>query len=224
MATEHTVKPGECFASLAEQHGFSSYKTLYDHPENAALKSRRPNPNVLCPGDIVHIPDKGQKQEARATGQSHSFQLRARPPVPLRVVIQDDTGKPQVGVAYVLTVGENIFQGKTDGTGLVEHQIDPAIQQGKLTVWLNREATEGEAAVLEEVVIPLAIGHLEPAETVGGVQARLNNLGFTCGNVTGAWNKETQDAMQRFQQKHGLPITRQPTVALQEKLRQLHGS
>ena len=224
MATEHTVKQGECFASLAEHHGFSSYKTLYDHPKNAALKRKRPNPNVLCPGDVIHIPDRGQKEEARATGQSHTFQLRARPPVPLRVIIQDEKGKPQTGATYVLTVAGKTFRGRTDGAGLIHHEIDPAVQRGELTVWLDREATEGEAAAQEEVTIPLAIGHLEPAETAKGVQARLNNLGFPCGDVTGTWNQETQDAMQQFQQKHSLPITRQPSAALQEKLRQLHGS
>ncbi len=224
MATEHTVKPGECFASLAEQHGFSSYKTLYDHPENAALKSRRPNPNVLCPGDIVHIPDKRVKHEVRATGQSHVFQLRARPPVPLRIVIQNNAGEPQSGVPYTLTVQGQTFHGKADGKGLIEHSIDPKAQQAELTVWLKMEAFEGEVAAQEELVIPLAIGCLDPVETTSGVQARLNNLGFPCGGATGVWNKEAQDAMQRFQQKHGLPVTSRPTAALQDKLRQLHGS
>ncbi len=178
MATEHTVKQGECFASLAEQHGFSDYRKLYNHPRNAAIKSKRPNPNVLFPGDIVHIPEKRGKHEVCTTGQSHTFQVRSRPPVPLRIVIQNSEGMPQSGAAYVLTIGGKTFHGKTDGRGLVEHDIDPNARQGELTIQIGTQATEGEAPAQDEMVIPLAIGHLDPVETVSGIRRGLTTLAF----------------------------------------------
>ena len=43
----HKVEPGECLSSIAEKYGFHQWKTVYDASENADLRTRRPNPNVL---------------------------------------------------------------------------------------------------------------------------------------------------------------------------------
>jgi hypothetical protein len=40
----YTVKPGDCFKSIAKQHGFFNYQTIYKH---AANKKTWPNPNTL---------------------------------------------------------------------------------------------------------------------------------------------------------------------------------
>ena len=45
MAQTHTVRQGDCMASIAKQFRFADYQTIYGHPQNARLKSRRPNPN-----------------------------------------------------------------------------------------------------------------------------------------------------------------------------------
>ena len=73
----HVVKPGECFTRIAERYGFSDYKALYDHPDNADLKKKRPNPNVLHPGDRIVVPDKEEKIiEGLATGKIHRFKWK----------------------------------------------------------------------------------------------------------------------------------------------------
>src|ERR1051325_8947818 len=57
MAT-HVVKKGESLSTIARQYGHSDWKAIYDHPANAGFKKKRPNPNVIHPGDVVVIPDK----------------------------------------------------------------------------------------------------------------------------------------------------------------------
>jgi hypothetical protein len=45
------------------------------------------------------------------------------------------------------------------------------------------------------------------SETVRAVQRALNSRGYNAGAVNGQWNTTTQDAIRRFQQGSGLPVT-----------------
>ena len=65
MSSVHTVVQGEHLSGIANKYGFTSYKTIWDHAQNAELKKKRQNPNVIFPGDELFIPDKGQKEESR---------------------------------------------------------------------------------------------------------------------------------------------------------------
>ena len=47
MAAYHTVVQGEHLSGIAKNYGFSSYKTIWDHAQNAELKKERQNPNLL---------------------------------------------------------------------------------------------------------------------------------------------------------------------------------
>ena len=55
MAQVHEVKQGECLSSIARRFGFRDWKKIYQHPMNADLRQKRPNPNVLHPGDRIFI-------------------------------------------------------------------------------------------------------------------------------------------------------------------------
>jgi hypothetical protein len=63
----HVVAPGECLASIAEHYGFADPAVIYNHPENAALRRERPDPNVLLAGDVVAIPDRKLRELRAAT-------------------------------------------------------------------------------------------------------------------------------------------------------------
>lgn len=47
MSHVHVVKQGECLIRIAASYGFGDYRIIYDHPENAEFKRKRPNPNPL---------------------------------------------------------------------------------------------------------------------------------------------------------------------------------
>src|SRR4249920_494288 len=57
MSTTHTVLQGECLSSIAHDFGFGDWHVIYDHPQNASFKTKRPNPNLIYPGDELFIPD-----------------------------------------------------------------------------------------------------------------------------------------------------------------------
>ena len=48
---DHPVTAGDCFSSVSAENGFYNYLTLYNR--NPELKAKRPNPNMLVPGDVI---------------------------------------------------------------------------------------------------------------------------------------------------------------------------
>jgi hypothetical protein len=55
MATPYTVKSGDTLSAIASRHGMR-WQDLYNHPDNAAFRAKRPNPNLIYPGDVIMIP------------------------------------------------------------------------------------------------------------------------------------------------------------------------
>lgn len=56
MGVEYIVQKGDYLSKIAQDHGFDDWRTLYNHPENVAFKAKRPNPNLIHPGDRLMIP------------------------------------------------------------------------------------------------------------------------------------------------------------------------
>src|SRR5262245_7341677 len=117
MANKHIVQQGDCLSSIAAQYGFGDYRKIYDDPANAELKKRRPNPNVLQPGDVVNIPDRVAKTFECATGQTHRFVVK-QPKALLRLDVQ--LSSPHF---YEVVVSGKTFKGKTDGASPIAHPI-----------------------------------------------------------------------------------------------------
>src|SRR5262245_43830913 len=99
---KHHVKQGECLSSLAARYGLSGWKELYNHPANEELKKKRPNPNILAPGDEVIVPERGPtKFESVVTERLHRFELKVAK-VKLRVAVVDRLGKAYQGKRFVV--------------------------------------------------------------------------------------------------------------------------
>src|ERR1022692_4895855 len=93
MPTEHVVAEGEHIAGIAQQHGFLSWKPIWDDPGNGDLKAQRGSPAVLAPGDRLVIPDLPKQTVTLATGKTHTFRV-ARPTLKVRVIVCDFDGTP----------------------------------------------------------------------------------------------------------------------------------
>ena len=93
MGFQHRVVEGECFSSLAAKYGFPSERVLYELEENRELRERRPDPNILFPGDEVFIPERKTKQVACEDGVEHCFEVTL-PKVELRLALRGDNGEP----------------------------------------------------------------------------------------------------------------------------------
>lgn len=189
----HVVQQGEYLAAIAHGYGFHDWHVIYDHPANADFRKRRPNPNVIFPGDVIQIPPLEDKQVPRSTGSMHTFKVKL-PKVKLKIVMKGAGGEAFAGYAYRLEIGGASYQGTTDDKGTVEQEVPVQASDGKL--------------IIEELGLeaPIKVGDLDPIcndddqeSVITGIQARLNNLGFFCGQVDGVLGPRTKAALMAFQ-------------------------
>jgi hypothetical protein len=208
----YVVREGDCMQSIAAAHGWL-WESLWDLPENRALRDARQDPNCLLPGDRVHVPEPRPRTESGATEQKHTFRRKGLPAM-LRLQFQDE-GEALANQPFVFRSElTEPYEGTTDGDGVAEVPIPTGARRGTL------EVGQGDA----KKVVEVDLGHLDPHDSVSGVQARLNNLGYGAGEVDGELNGRTERALRQFQSRQGLEITGRPDDETCDKLRELNGS
>jgi N-acetylmuramoyl-L-alanine amidase len=194
LSTTYVVRQGECLSSIASANGFSDYRTIYEHADNEAFRRKRPNPDVLFPGDEIVIPDKAAAPHECATGEAHRFSI-PRVRALARVAILETDDQPCADTPYELRFGDQVRSGRTNDEGLLEEPVPATLESAKLTL------TD------LDVEIELEFGGLDPIDEATGVQSRLNNLGFWCGAVDGKIGPKTKAALAAFQASRGLDPT-----------------
>lgn len=209
----YKVRAGDCLTKIAADHGFGDYKAIYDHPENAMFKAKRPNPHIIHPGDEVFIPPIREKTATFSTGMVHRIVVK-RPPAEIRLHVKDADGEPFTSRSYILrAAGDNTERrGTTDDTGLVRQPV-PA------------DCTEASLEFPEDgVVFQLRLGNMDPLGEKSGLRGRLENLGYsTAGGDDGAESDEAlRYSLARFQTENDLEATGNIDVTTADKLRELH--
>jgi len=53
---QYVVVRGDNLSKIARRSGLKSWREVYFHPANAQFRNKRPNPNLIHPGDIVQLP------------------------------------------------------------------------------------------------------------------------------------------------------------------------
>jgi N-acetylmuramoyl-L-alanine amidase len=185
----HTVQQGECLTRIAAQYGFRDYRTIYNDPGNADVRQKRPNPNMLFPGDIIFIPEKARKEVPAATTKVHHFRVPGSRRF-LRIVVEDLDGKKLASKPYELEIEGVVVKGVTGADGLIQRPITVDAENGSLTVGHYTWA--------------LSIAHLNPLSDVSdngvsGIQARLRNMGYDPGPIDGIMGPLTESAITEFQ-------------------------
>ena len=211
----HRVKQGDSLASLEETYGIPWQKIWYDD-SNTDLRSKRKDPNILLPGDQVHIPDKEKREETCSSGSKHSFKLSCPRPIlkiclRVRMVdgeevilnhedyeIQFDVGQPKTGT--------------TDGEGYIQESIPPRAKKASIAVHS------------QNLTLPINLGHLDPIDHILGIQSRLNMLGYESGATDDNLGPLTEEAVKRFQKDKDLRVDGVPGPQTQNKLKEVFGS
>lgn len=197
MSIVHTVLQGESLSGIASKYGYKEGKNIYDHPDNLALRNKRPDPNTLHPGDRVNIPEREKFQAKVASGQRHKF-IRFKPTTKIIRLELDETHTNNFCKnEYELKIqkpdscrGEyQIYTGSLDENGCLEEEIPIAAVKGILIV--NTDESPFKLHIL--------IDHLDPADEISGVQGRLKNLGFDPGPIDGIAGSRTNDALHTYQ-------------------------
>jgi len=216
MPTLHSIKQGECLSSIAHLYGFDDWKIIYDDPANAEFKQKHPNPNVIFTGEQLTIPDLVPGGKKGATGKKHSFELKTDQTL-FRVIVQDINDEAFKAKSYKITIGAlPPLTGKTDGNGKIEVEIDPAVENARLEVFIHGDNDP-------PVIWDLLLGHLDPVTKTSGQQARLNNLAFESGPVDNIHGPITDGAIRRFQKKFGLQVDGIAGSKTRPKLEEVYG-
>ena len=216
MASYHTVKQGEHASSIAKKYGFTDFRTIWNHGQNAQLKQKRVNPNVLHPGDQLFIPDRTEREESRPTDRRHRF-VTSLPRLKLRLVLDDLYEKPIANAPCELRVEGEVHPLTTDSRGKIERDIPIEAEQAQLIV-------RSPETPLDAMVIPIEIGHLDPVDELTGQKARLANLGYFTGPVDDAPpGADFKLAVEEFQCDQKLAVDGICGPRTQAKLKEVHG-
>lgn len=213
MPRMYSIQAGDNLANIAYENGLL-VETLWMHPDNEALRSKRPDKAILMPGDLLAIPDKEISTVEGVTGKRHRFRLKD---VPHLFSIQlFDNEAPRRLQAYKLTVRGPGFSAKRDGTtddlGVVTAYIPPRSVQGRLSI------DDGQSTPLE---LDIKFGTLDPVEELSGVQKRLANLGFHCP-TDGQPSEASNRAIEAFQRRFSLAPTGEIDAATRRRLRDMN--
>jgi hypothetical protein len=206
---EHIVKDGECISSIAKNTGHF-WPTIWDDPANVDVKTARKDPNVLLPGDRVHVPPIRRRQEPGQTEMRHRFVRKGEPSrLHLRIFNVD---LARGNESFTLTVDGQEQRGITDPNGCLDVPIPGNAKTARLT-FIN-----------DGTSYQLALGGVDPVSELSGVQRRLNNLGYDCGPEDNTLGNGTRAALHRFQAAKGLPETGEPDQQTRARLQEEHGS
>jgi N-acetylmuramoyl-L-alanine amidase len=196
----HVVRQGETAAQIAWRFGFADVKVIWDDPGNRELAKARPNPAVLRPGDKVAIPARKVAVFKLAPEQETKITAK-RPSQRLHLMVEWDVGEPAANARYELTFREGRKEhrrrGTTKGDGLLDEKLPLQAKQLRLFVWPKDSQGKTDCVILD-----LGMGHLDPIDDLSGVQARLENLGFNCGDEEGELGPRTREALKRFRAEH----------------------
>ncbi len=211
----HVVREGEWLDTIAHEYGFASGLELYEDSLNAGLRELRKDPAVIQPGDEIWIPPCPYEAEVipLASGGEEAELDVALPGVQkLVLVMRDAQGEPMANLDYNLRIGGWSTSGKTDGDGKLEQEFDTRLLR-----------FDHYVLDIAGQTLRIRLGHLDPVESVKGVQARLNNLGYDCGPVDGIVGAQTRAAVRRFQADHDLQVDGIAGPKTQKKLDEVYG-
>jgi len=206
MGKIHKVKPGDTIASLSESYGHFP-GTIWHHPENSDLRSKRDNMNILAEDDEVFIPEIENKTCVCPPQMRHRFR-RVGVPALYRLQLLRN-GKPRKNLKYLFALDGQTIEGVTDERGVIEIFIPPATPE--LTLFLGDEETPRI----------IKIGRLEPVDSISGLQQRLRNLGYDCA-VSGTLDEPTRRALRSFQRRASLTVTGEADSETAAVLRRAH--
>jgi len=188
-ACYHEVEQGEWVSKIAALYGIADWRRIWDHPNNSDLRQERQEPNVICRGDRLFIPERQLRIEHCPTDNKHSFRLKAAKKK-LRLRLVDPEHKPRNGIMCELEIDNQLWGNtETDEEGRIEFEIPDKARAARLFVGEDRSE-----------IYPVGLGYLDPLDEVSGYQQRLSNLSYYAGNVDGMDGPLTKAAVRSFQE------------------------
>lgn len=217
-AGTYVVQQGDTLLRIAKAHGLSNAAEIYDHPENDAFRTLRPNPDLIYPGDEIVLPAKNENPFNAAMDVEHEFVV-SQPAELCKFTLLDEDDEPYVGKRAVLRVGDQSVEqilGEDGQIGISLQGLDETT--GEIELYVHEDLDE------EPLKFTVSLAYMDPVDTLSGVQARCNNLGFDCGVVDGVMGRKTREGISGFQSEYGLSVDGVPGPQTQQRLAEVYGS
>ena len=211
----YVIKQGDYLGKLAHQLCFDAAE-VWNDSANAELKQKRGDGSILCPGDVLFIPDEPPKT-LPLTAKSTNAYVAEVPKVKLELTLTEGD-KPLADMPYRIEGIGDDSEKRTDGSGKVVIEAPVNVREVMLVL-----PKRGEKQLVR-------IGELDPVSEPSGARMRLTNLGLLGKGFAGADNYETSDAdrlragVQAFQRAQRLDPTGELDEQTQAALLAAHGS
>jgi hypothetical protein len=169
----YVVKDGDFLLQLAFQMGFDA-DTVWNDPSNDDLRSIRADPNILLAGDLLHVPDPPDpsSQATNLTpGSTNNFVAADPPTFALTHTFVGDDTTSYASQAYTVQELAQLTGLQTDENGTATFQAPVTLQTATIVF-----TDSGES-------FTLAMGGMDPINTISGIFKRLQNLGYIDDDV-----------------------------------------
>jgi hypothetical protein len=115
-------------------------------------------------------------------------------------------------------VDGEVFKLVSNDKGKIEKEIPAKAEKATLVI-------KDSVSPINDQVIPIQIGHLDPVKEVSGQKARLNNLGYFAGPLDKEDEELLRSAVEEFQCEHmgKAAVDGKCGPKTQEKLLAVHG-
>lgn len=209
MAT-YTVKKGDNLTHIARRFGIGSWRELYNHPRNAEFKRKRPNPNLIFPGDLLFIPGDEPGPQVIDLGETRIV-------VPLEDKKIEDMTEEERDQALALVKDSLPPDLKGEAEGILKW-VGLGLTFGQLATLIpNVSMGAGAMAGPAVLAVRLVLGWMSAWET------NEKMYGFrACAYTVTAWAfgkprpKSSPEMMRRFKQFSSIHIIRERDKAWQE--------
>lgn len=171
----YVVKQGDFLLQLAYEFGFDA-DGVWNDPSNDEIRKARSEPNILFPGDLLHIPQANKPPvHSLETGQTNSFVAPAAPTVTITQKFVDPDKDSYVSKAFTVQELDQLTGLSTDEDGTATFPAPLTLDVATIVFTESGETWK------------LLIGHMDPIETRSGIFKRLQNLGYIGSNRAVRW-------------------------------------
>jgi len=213
----YIVRQGDYLTKLGHIMGFDP-DTVWNDPKNQSLKERRPDPEMLHPGDLLWVPDAPEARRLKVKNGAVNRYAAQIPKKAVELRIQVG-GEPLPKEPFaILGLGPDPIEGETDEQGWLKTSVDVHVRE--IEVILTRKNR----------TLRVRVGDLDPIDTISGLRKRLLHLGFYKPSRIGVENADTTEgdaliaALKAFQASKKLPSTGKLDEPTRKALLEAHGS
>ncbi|MBL8743201.1 MAG: peptidoglycan-binding protein [Myxococcales bacterium] len=213
----YVIRQGDYITKLGHTLGFDAL-TVWNDPKNAGLRERRPDPDMLHPGDLLWIPDAPDHRRLSVKAGATNRYAAHIPKKAIDLKIQIGGEALPKEPYMILGLGPEPVEGETDERGHLVTKVDVSVRE--IEVILTRK----------ERTLRLRIGDLDPVDTLAGLRKRLLHLGYYQPTKVGIENEDATDgdalvsALKSFQAHEKLTVSGKLDEDTRKALQGAHGS